>query len=233
VAEAGMPFVGAPVTAQGITLRTIGDANVSSQSMVGIALSLAAFRMIEGYPMPMVMHSARLGDIVRARRRPLFVAILVGSLIAMALMSITTIYLAYNGGAFNFGGHHAFSQMTYAYDHITSRIQGPWPRDPLLLAHFAAGAGFVTALLFLRYRMNWALIHPVGFFTAGTFYHGTQWLSFFIAWLLKVVSCVLVAWKPIGGTNPCSSASSLDRLPAQCSPSRSTTCSFSPKGTTS
>jgi hypothetical protein len=187
VAEAGMPFVGAPVTAQGITLRTIGDANVAAESMVGIALSLAAFRMIEGYPMPMVMHSARLGDIVRARRRPLFAAILIGSVVAMVLMSVTTIYLAYNGGAFNFGGHHAFSQMTYAYDHIVSRIQAPWPRDPLLFAHFAAGAAFVGALLFFRYHLNRTIIHPVGFFTAGTFYHGTQWLSFFIAWLIKVI----------------------------------------------
>jgi len=187
VAESGMPFVGAPVTAQGITLRSIGDANFSPHSFVGISLSLAAFRMIEGYPMPMVMHSARLGDVVRGRRRSLFIAIFAGSVIAMVLMSATTISLAYHGGAFNFGQHHAFHQMWEAYDHMVARFKDPWPRDISLYAHFLGGMAFIGLLLYSRYRFNWSGLHPVGFFTADTFYHKVSALSFFIAWLIKVL----------------------------------------------
>lgn len=187
VAESGMPFVGAPVTPQGITFRAIGDANLAPQSFVSLALSLAAFRMIEGYPMPMVMHSARLGDVVKGRRRSLFVAIFAGSVIAMVLMSLATIYLAYNGGAFNFGGHHAFKQMREAYDHIVARMQDPWPRDLTLYGHFLGGALFIGGLVFARYRFNFNALHPVGFFTAGTFYHSVSAMSFLIAWLAKVL----------------------------------------------
>ena len=186
VALSGMPFVGAPVTSQGIVTRTIGDANLGAESWVGVALSLAAFRMIEGYPMPMVMHAARLGDAVQGRRRSLFVAILAGSAIAMVLMSLTTIILAYNGGAFNFGQHHAFSQMTGAYDHIVTRMRDPWPREPMIYGHFAAGATLIALLSFIRYRVGWSGIHPVGFFTAGTFYHGASSMSFLLAWIIKV-----------------------------------------------
>ncbi len=202
VAESGMPIVGAPITAQAFTMRTIGDANLSPQSFVGLSLSLAAFRMIEGYPMPMVMHSARLGDIVHGRRRALFVAIFAGSIIAMILMSTTTIRLAYDGGAFNFGAHHAFHQMWEAYDHMVARIKDPWPREPALLLHFAGGASFVASLLFARYRFNWSGLHPVGFFTAMTFYHSVTTLSFLITWLIKLIinkiggMALYNRWKP-------------------------------------
>jgi hypothetical protein len=186
VAISGMPFVGAPVTAQGFTLRTIGDANLGAESMVGISLSLAAFRMIEGYPMPMVMHAARLGDAVQGKRRQLFVAVFVGSILAMMLMCLTTIWLAYNGGAFNFGQHHAFKQMTEAFNHMVIRIRDPWPRDASMFAHFGVGAALIGGLLAVRYRFGWSGLHPVGFFTADTFYHGVSGLSFFLAWLIKV-----------------------------------------------
>ena len=186
VAQSGMPFVGAPVTAQGFTLRSIGDANVGAESMVGIALSLAAFRMIEGYPMPMVMHASKLGDVVGGRRRSLFLAIFAGSVIAMVIMSVTTIVLAYDGGAFNFGQHHAFKQMYEAYDHMVARIRTPWPNDPSIWGHFIAGGVFISGLMFVRYRFGWAGLHPVGFFTADTFYHSVSGMSFVLAWLLKV-----------------------------------------------
>jgi hypothetical protein len=187
VAESGMPMVGAPITAQGIAMRTVGDANLSPESFVGLSLSLAAFRMIEGYPMPMVMHSAKLGDIVHGRRRALFVAIFAGSIIAMILMSTVTIRLAYDGGAFNFGQHHAFHQMWEAYDHMIGRIKDPWPRDMSLYMHFIGGAVFIGSLIFARYRLNWSGLHPVGFFTANTFYHMTTAISFLIAWIIKVI----------------------------------------------
>jgi hypothetical protein len=186
VAMSGMPFVGAPVTAQGVTMKVIGDANMGTESMVGISLTLAAFRMIEGYPMPMVMHAARLGDAVGGNRRSLFVAIFVGTVLAMMIMSLTTIVLAYNGGAFNFGQHHAFKQMYEAYDHMVSRIRSPWPMDGSIIWHFLGGGMFVSVLMFVRYRFGWSALHPVGFFTAGTFYHDTGTMSFILVWLIKL-----------------------------------------------
>lgn len=187
VAETGMPLVGAPVTAQGITMRTFGDAGLGAQSIIGLAVTLAAFRMIEGYPMPMTMHAARLGDVAAARRRSLFVAIITGSVVAMAAMSLTTVWLAYNGGAFNFGTHHAFHQMYEAYDHMTSRIRDPFPWDGKLFAHFGAGGAFVGLLIFLRHRFGWNLLNPIGYCTATTFYHSAIWSGVFIAWAIKLI----------------------------------------------
>jgi hypothetical protein len=187
VAETGMPLVGAPVTAQGITMRTMGDAALGPQNVVGLAVTLAAFRMIEGYPMPMTMHAARLGDVASARRKSLFAAILAGSLVAMAAMSLTTIWLAYNGGAFNFGAHHAFHQMYEAYDHMTGRIRDPFPWDSKLFVHFAGGGAFVALLIFVRHRFGWNVLNPIGFCTATTFYHSAVWSGAFIAWAIKVV----------------------------------------------
>jgi hypothetical protein len=186
VAISGMPFVGAPVTAQGVTMKVIGDANMGTESMVGISLSLAAFRMIEGYPMPMVMHAARLGDAVHGNRRSVFMAIIIGTILAMVLMSLTTIILAYDGGAFNFGQHHAFMQMYEAYDHMVGRIRSPWKADSTITWHFLAGGAFIAGLMFVRYRFGWSGLHPVGFFTAGTYYHGLSMMSFLLAWIIKV-----------------------------------------------
>jgi len=187
VAETGMPLVGAPVTAQGITMRVFGDATLSPQNIVGLAVTLAAFRMIEGYPMPMTMHAARLGDVAFVRRKSLFTAVLAGSVVAMAAMSLTTIVLAYHGGAFNFGQHHAFHQMWEAYDHMTSRIQQPFPWNWKLFAHFGGGAAFVALLTFFRQRYGWNLLNPIGFCTATTFYHSSVWSGAFIAWAIKVI----------------------------------------------
>ena len=187
VAETGMPLVGAPVTAQGITMRTFGDASLGPQNIVGLAVTLAAFRMIEGYPMPMTMHAARLGDAASVQRKSLFVAIMIGSVVAMAAMSLTTIWLAYHGGAFNFGAHHAFHQMWEAYDHMTGRIRNPFPWDWKLFAHFGGGAAFVGLLIFLRQRFGWGLLNPIGFCTATTFYHDSVWSGAFTAWAIKVV----------------------------------------------
>jgi hypothetical protein len=91
VAETGMPLVGAPVTAQGITMRLFGDTGLGASNIAGLAVTYAAFRMIEGYPMPMTMHAARLGDAKSTPRRALFLAILLGSAAAMVVMSITTL----------------------------------------------------------------------------------------------------------------------------------------------
>ncbi|MDP6125476.1 MAG: hypothetical protein QGH20_06955, partial [Candidatus Latescibacteria bacterium] len=187
VAESGMLIVGTPVTAQGITLRTFGDQALGPENIVGLAVTLAAFRMVEGYPMAMTMHAARLGDAASVKRRPLLMAILIGSAVAMVVMALTTIWLAYNGGAFNFGAHHAFKQMYEAYDHMTSRIRNPLPFDWRLFAHFGGGAAFVMSLITLRLRFGWSLLNPIGYCTATTFYHNSIWSGVFIAWAIKVI----------------------------------------------
>jgi len=187
VAETGMPLVGSPVTAQGITTRLFGDAALGPSNIAGLAVTYAAFRMVEGYPMPVTMHAARLGDSAGASRRTLFGAVLFGSVAAMVVMSVVTIALAYNGGAFNFGAHHAFHQMYEAYDHMTSRIRSPYPWDWRLFAHFGGGALFVGLLTFLRYRFGWDSLNPIGFCTATTFYHSAIWSGVFITWAIKII----------------------------------------------
>jgi hypothetical protein len=77
--------------------------------------------------------------------------------------------------------------MYEAYDHMTSRIRAPYPQDWRIFAHFGGGAIFVGFLTFLRYRLGWDALNPIGFCTATTFYHDAMWSGMFLTWLIKLI----------------------------------------------
>ncbi len=86
--------------------------------------------------------------------------------------------------------HKGGLRMGYWYDpepwnRLTSFLTNPRETNWLELSFVGIGAGFMSLLLFMRYRFFWWRVHPLGYAMTTSWAPYTVWFSFFLGWLFK------------------------------------------------
>lgn len=188
VAMTGLVFVESPALGTGIMAlappNSLEPGTIAMRQLVG-----STYQNGKCFTMPGATHAARLGEHMGPRARVMGLAIIFAFLFSLIAAAISTIYLGYQDGAFNFASYEFRVAAPRYYDGIVTSIRDI-DKDAhygLRMAYTAFGAAIMGVLTLCQYRFTWWPLHPIGF-TVVTFYSTrTAIVSVFLTWMVKLV----------------------------------------------
>ena len=185
----GLVFVSMPVGAQKFVTSALGSQNLSGSSLTVLAFTNTIQAYGKGLFMPSVTHSAKIADSCpRTGRRRILAGIFLAFAIGSTVSILYTLYLGYQYGAYNFNDFPFTRYSKAGFSSVLAQMRNPEPVDQFQLSLFGIGAVGMSVLTFLKYRLTWWPLHPIGFALAGT---GTSVrytvFSVFLAWVIKFI----------------------------------------------
>jgi hypothetical protein len=187
VAQTGILFVQAPISAQVFTMYTMGAHALTTPTMTSLALSYALTNYIRGLFMPAFVHIAKLSEWIKTDHRKLLGAVFLGLLVGCFTFILYVIPLGYEHGAFNFNDIPIKSGTDRIYPVILSKIVNPFGTDWQRLGFFGGGMGLMALLTFLQYRFTWWPLHPIGLTVCSTNVARSNQVSIFLVWAFKLL----------------------------------------------
>ncbi|OGG54545.1 MAG: hypothetical protein A3F84_19290 [Candidatus Handelsmanbacteria bacterium RIFCSPLOWO2_12_FULL_64_10] len=189
VAESGVPYTWGSVSAQSFVMNALGTTGMSGYGMASLLLSYSLIDYVRGFLMPPMAHVARFGDMMGGGRRRLLLAVGVGAGVSLVASFIYTLGLAYSNGAYNTYGWPPFfgGDPKGVFSNTLSKVRNPFPTDWARILNAGAGAVAMGALTFLRSRLLWWRIHPIGFVTSSMINTNFLAVPFFIGWGVKSI----------------------------------------------
>ena len=202
VIEGGISFIRSALTPADFVISGLGTRALGSSGLIGVAFTYVWSANIRIIFLACAANALKLSDEVRGERRPLFWAVLLAVLIALASSIWAIMTLTYQYGGVNLHGFWFFYVPQKAFGYIAPKFETPVPANMAGWGFTGFGAGMMTLLTFLRYRFVWWPIHPLGFAT-GTFYiMNWVWFSVLVAWVLKTAILTYGGAKQYQRTRP-------------------------------
>jgi hypothetical protein len=187
VIEGGLVFLRGPMIAQHFTAYTLGVSSISPQSMTALAVSYAWFCDIKSFFMPAVAHASKLSDALKLNRKTILVSVGIALVTGVVTSVYYTLSTGYAEGAYNYGDWIFRRGSETPYDAIVKKMRNPFDTGWGKLGVMAGGGAVMALLSYLRYRLAWWPIHPIGLPVAYTLPVRLSWFSIFIAWAAKLV----------------------------------------------
>ena len=133
IAEAGLPFVRSPMTAQVLVYYSIGSINLSMPTMTALAQTYGPVSEIKSTFMPAFMQVGKLSEIGARWHRGLGWSILASAVIGVVISLIWTIYLGFDQGPRQFTNGWWFGRIgsTIPYNETLTKIRNPFGPDPV------------------------------------------------------------------------------------------------------
>jgi hypothetical protein len=158
--------------------------------MRGIALSrIENALLIDGnYSLlgPAAIHSFRIADAMKERRRWLLPALLVALVVGFGASTYMGVWQGYHMGALNFSDTWgATGKPKATFDVIHNAMQRPEEVDVARWTPFIIGIVLTGFVMFMRGRFFWWPIHPVGLLSMSNWHMDRLWMPFFLGWLIK------------------------------------------------
>ncbi len=185
VAQSGLLYVSSPMFPQSAILNAVGPAEIPGQQMTALAFSFALRNDGRGLFMPSMAHVVKIGDLIGGDRRRLGLAVALGLVGAVATSVGLTLYWGYTIGAYNFGSIALLRRTAPTFNSFVGMMSSPDPVKSEVFGYFGAGFAAMLLLTFLRYRVPWWPLHPLGLAVtwSGMTVHSV--LSVFLAWAVK------------------------------------------------
>ena len=187
VIEGGLVFLRGPMIAQHFTAYTLGVSSISPQSMTALAVSYAWFCDIKSFFMPAVAHASKLSDSLKLNRKTVITSVALALVAGVVTSMWYTLTMGYAEGAYNYGDWIFRRGSETPYDAIVKKMRNPFDTGWGKLGVMAGGGLVMGVLSYLRYRLSWWPIHPIGLPVAYTLPVRLSWFSIFIAWAAKAV----------------------------------------------
>lgn len=185
VAESGLLYVRGPISAQVFSLYLIGSGTFGPPTVTAMGLTYTTASQGRGLFMPALTQIARLRDFVGSNRRYVLSAIVLAFVVALITSLATTLYLGYTHGTQNFTTWHIRAGGLWVFNDTAGKILSPFYTDWQRLRFFGLGAILMTLLTFLRYRLPWWPLHPIGFTVSCTYFTQKTFVAVFVAWICK------------------------------------------------
>ncbi|MDA0710925.1 MAG: hypothetical protein O3B73_12020 [bacterium] len=186
IAESGLVYLRGTIMPPTFALYVLGSANISQASMANLAFSFAYFTDAKSLAMASMAHCAWITAAIKGRKRLVAVSLVLAGVTAAVTSVAFTLYLGYETGAYNF---NAFEFTTHAsiLNYWVAQMQTFDPPDWKRLGFFGFGVVGMGLLTFLRYRVAWWPLHPVGFAIMETQAVRGTIFTIFLVWLCKLL----------------------------------------------
>lgn len=186
IAESGLVYLRGTIMPPTFALYTLGSANISPASMANLGFSFAYFTDAKSLAMASMAHCSWITAAIKGRKRMVALSLALAGLTAAVTSVVFTLYLGYETGAYNF---QAFEFRTHPniLNYWVNQMQTFDPPDAKRLGFFGFGVLGMALLTFLRYRVSWWPLHPVGFAIMETQAVRGTIFTIFLMWLCKLL----------------------------------------------
>ena len=188
IAMTGLVFAESP--GLGIKILSIAPPDSLGPGTIAVRQVLGScYQNGKCFAMPGGALAARMGEPLGKRGRTLGATIVATFLLSLVAAAVSTIWLGYQDGAFNFGSYMFRVAAPKYYDGIVTSIRdiGKNTHYGTRMAFTAWGALVVGVMTFCQYRFTWWPIHPIGYTLVPFHSTRTAILSVFLTWVAKVI----------------------------------------------
>jgi len=182
VAEAGMPFIGIPITG-GLSSLLVGIFGVGLGPGALVPLTLLATITTQGDRenlMPNVVNSHEIGERSGVGWRRLSPVLMVAAVVVAIVACAGFLWHAYHGE-----GVWRSSVAAPQGGVVDPVANAASDEDGLPVAAYGTGAGITLLLGLARSWLPWWPLHPIGFVMCATFALQRCWFAYFLGWLCK------------------------------------------------
>jgi hypothetical protein len=187
VAQCGLIYVRAPITPHTFAAYTLGPDTIGPAGLIAIASTFAIWCDNKPVLSTAMMHTHRVGDEIRQRPRVLTAATALACVVGFSLALFLTLHICYTKGGVTTGCWEIRGGNITFFGQYVRKIQNPAGPDSARLTHLGAGAAVMSVLTFLKYRLAWWPIHPIGFCFAGGWAISSCAFTIFLTWLIKAI----------------------------------------------
>ena len=185
VAELGLVYSYYRVQPYDAVLKALGTPLVGPSSVTALAFMRAFSSIGKGFVMPSFTQAVKVVDrTVRPRRvaTVIWVALAVG----VAVSLIDTLYVGYTYGGYHMRGLSGAARGPFNQAVAAIRNPLPWGGGGRLM-WAGIGAAALAAMTFLRYRISWWTLHPIGLAIQAHYGTTKTLFSIFIVWSVKSI----------------------------------------------
>ncbi len=129
----------------------------------------------------------KMADAIGVHKRRLTLALILAIVVGIAISCAIALMIWYGYGAGAKTDSWRTEMGKIPFDQLSGALRTPVKPDLTGTYAVVIGFGLTTALMLLRMRVTWWILHPVGYAMANTNTMNQVWLPFFIAWGMKVL----------------------------------------------
>jgi hypothetical protein len=141
--------------------------------------------------MTSVLHGFKMADSTNLRGKKIIWGALIAVFLSFLISYVTIIRTGYWFGALNAQKTWFFHSLPVVVAReITAKLQQPVGKEAIVPRWMftGIGAGFMSLLIFMRYRFLWFPVHYLGFPINDTWIMANAWFSIFLGWLIKLIT---------------------------------------------
>ncbi|MEW6358577.1 MAG: DUF6785 family protein [Planctomycetota bacterium] len=194
ICEAGVGFARGVYVPNAVLINQIGTDALGVPGVTALGFTSIWSGDLRTIVMTQAMQGMRLTDDIR-RRRPMLLAFMLASLLALFGSLVATLAVGYKYGLYN--GYWSWPAWPCGFHHwnwTAGYLKNPRPPDGLSGWLFiGVGAAVMWLLMFLRHAYVWWPVHYIGLPICHSLPMTWLWFSVFLAWLVKVFILKLAA----------------------------------------
>jgi hypothetical protein len=186
VAESGVAAIITPMNAPDFMMFGLGSKLVGLQGIANFSLGYIFLADLRVFLMGVVASGLKLIEgMSRQSRRTVLQAIFIALFLGTVGSLFTVLELSYRNGGINFSGWFFKSLPLRIGNVATDSLESSavyWPG----MGFLGVGATGMLVLTWLRQRLLWWPLHPLGFPIMTSWVVDWMWFSVFLAWLIKI-----------------------------------------------
>ena len=188
VAEAGLATLRPPSISSAQVVSGVGSRVVGAESLAQLGVTYVYSSDMRTFPASSVMHTEKIAErFGKVSLRPMLWVMLLAIFIGFAVSSVVIMKLAYTRGGINLNNWYFVGGPQAPYKYVTDHLTNPTGPNKLGWLCRVAGAVVMFVLMFLRNRLIWWPLHPIGFPIGMDKLMDNLWLSIFLAWFIKTM----------------------------------------------
>jgi hypothetical protein len=187
VAEAGLAAVRSPMIAGDLVVHGLGAGLVGPAGVANLSLAHVWAADIRVFVMATATNALKMIEEMEPRnRRIVFWGMILALFIGVAGSLWMIFHMSYRHGGVNLNSwfFQGLPRSTYTHTLRNMAIEGPYWQG---LGFFGGGAVAMAALMWLRQRLPWWPVHPLGFPIGANYMMTFAWFNVFLAWLIKLL----------------------------------------------
>lgn len=189
-AETGNAWLFGPtVDAYKLMTTTFGSEVYHPADLTAIAFvrnAIASFDL-RCLSIPNQFDAYKMADALKVNKRRLTLALILSIVCGVAISFAIALMIWYGYGAGAKTDSWRTSMGKVPFDQLSDTLKTPLKIDRAGTVAVLGGFGVTAALMLLRMRFTWWVLHPVGYAMANTPTMNQVWLPFFLAWLFKTL----------------------------------------------
>ena len=185
ICQAGTPYARSGAVPAGMTINIFGSESLGPGGITTLGLTSPWACDLRTMVMASIANFIKLGHIFRIHMKKLITAGIVAIVLGLAGSAWIVIVVAYRYGAINLGGWQFTVYIPYTVNWVKEYILHPYGFGRYQFSFMGMGGFLYVLFWFVRTKLPFFPMHPIGLAVASTVPIIFTWFSIFLGWFLK------------------------------------------------